>query len=60
MFARVFLIVAAAEVFLEPDIQADKKVATAHFLDFELGCTGAAIAPSDGNYCPGVTSHDCF
>ena len=59
-FASVSLIVAAAKVLLEPDVEANEKVAAAHFLDFELGSASAAITPSDGNYCPGVTPHDCF
>jgi hypothetical protein len=36
------------EVFFEPDIEADEDVAAAHFLDFELGGAGAAVAPGGG------------
>ena len=44
-----FPIIAAGEVFFEPDIEADEEVAAAHFLDFEFGGAGAAVAPSDGD-----------
>jgi hypothetical protein len=30
-------VIAAGEVFLEPDIQHDEEVAAAHFFDFEFG-----------------------
>ena len=53
-------VIAAAKVFFEPDVKADEKVAAAHFLDFELGCAGAAIAPGDWNHSPGITAHNCF
>ena len=45
---RFLLVVAAAKVFFEPDVQADKKVTATHFLDFEFGGAGATIAPSNG------------
>ena len=54
----VFLIIAAAEIFFQPDIEADKKIPASHFLDFELGYAGAAIAPSDGHRCPRKSAHD--
>ena len=42
-------VVPTREIFFQPDIEADEEVATAHFLDLELGGAGAAVAPSDGD-----------
>ena len=44
-----FPVVPAGEVFFQANIGADEEVAAAHFLDFELGSAGAAVAPSDGD-----------
>ena len=35
--------------FFQASIEADEEVAAAHFLDFELGSAGAAVAPDDGD-----------
>src|SRR3954468_13286197 len=48
----VLAVIAAAEIFLEPDVEADKEITAAHFLDFQLGLAGAAIAPGDGDHRP--------
>ena len=45
----ILSVIPPGEVFFEPDIEADEDVAAAHFLDFELGGAGAAVAPGDGN-----------
>jgi hypothetical protein len=55
-----FSIVSPGEVFLEPDVEADEEVAAAHFLDFELGDSVAAVAPGDGDGGVGVAAHDGF
>ena len=52
------VVVAAAEVFFQPDVEADEQVAAAHFLDLELGLARAAVAPGDGHDGPGVPAHD--
>jgi hypothetical protein len=44
-----FPVVPAGEVFFAPNIGADEEVAAAHFLDFEFGGAGAAVAPDDGD-----------
>ena len=51
-------VVATAEIFLQPAIEGDEQVATAHLLDLEFRFACASIAPGDGNYCPGISSHD--
>src|SRR5271166_6922962 len=53
-------VVAAAEEFLEPDVQADKQVTASHFLNLKFRLSGSAIAPCDGNCGPGVSANDCL
>ena len=50
----------AAEVFFQPDVEANEKIATAHFLDFEFGSSGIAAAPGNGDGHPGVPAYDRF
>src|ERR1044072_1511029 len=47
-----------AEVLLQPDVEADEQIAAAHFFDFELGRTGAPVAPGDGKRGPAEAAHD--
>src|SRR5438552_12074774 len=55
-----FLVVAAAEIFFQPNIKADEQVAAAHFLYFEFWSAGAAVAPGNRNDRPGVAAHNRF
>jgi hypothetical protein len=55
-----FFVVAAGEVFFEPDVEDDEEVAGAHFLDFEFGEAGAAVAPGDGDGGEGVAADEGF
>ena len=48
------------EVFFEPNIQADKEVAAAHFLDLELCGAGAAVAPGDWDCGEAESADDSF
>ena len=54
----LFLIISSGKIFFQPNIEANEEVATAHFLDLELGGSGAAIAPCNGHDGVGVTPHD--
>jgi hypothetical protein len=42
-------VIPSGEIFFQPHIEADEEIAAAHFLDFEFGGAGAAVAPSDGD-----------
>ena len=43
------MIVPAAEIFFQPEVENDKEVAASHFPDLQFRDSVAAIAPSDGN-----------
>ena len=51
-------VVAAGEVFFEPDIKADEKISTAHFPDCQLSDTMPSVAPCNGYDGPAIPSHD--
>ena len=51
-------VITAAEVLLQPDVQTDKKVTAAHFLNLEFSFAGSPVAPCDRDYRPGVPAHD--
>src|SRR4051794_3745659 len=53
-------VVAAAEIFFEPDIGADEKIPAAHFFDLELGDAEFPVAPRDGCDRVAVPAHDGF
>ena len=52
--------IAAAEAFLQQQVQTGEQVTAAHSLDFELGLPHAPVAPGDGNRRPGISPHDGF
>lgn len=52
------MIVAAAEILLQPYIQTDEEIAAAHFPDFQLGLPVAAISPCDGRDRPRIASYN--
>ena len=53
-------IINASKVLLEPNIEADEQVPTAHLLDFEFRSSGSAISPCYGYDCPRVPAYNCF
>ena len=53
-----FFVITSGKILLHPYIQADEKVAAAHFLDFELGYAVATVAPGDSNGGETVAEHD--
>lgn len=53
-----FLVVSAAEILFEPEIEANEQIAAAHFLDFEFGNTSSAIAPSNRHRRPRISAND--
>ena len=59
-FSLLHTIIPAREIFLQPDIEADEKIAAAHFLDLEFRLTGAPVAPGDGDDGEGKSSDDGF
>ena len=59
-FSLLHPIIPAREIFLQPDIEADEQIATAHFIDLEFRLTGAAVAPGDGYNGEGKSSDDGF
>jgi len=48
-------VIAAAQVFLQPQIEADEEVPATHLLDFQLGLTRSAVAPGNGNRGPRIS-----
>jgi len=54
------MIVPAAEIFFQPEVENDKEVAAAHFPDLQFRDSVTAIAPSDGYNRKGVTADDSF
>ena len=54
------MIVPPAEIFLEPEVEDDKEVATSHFSNLQFGDTVATITPGDGNDRKGVAANDSF
>jgi hypothetical protein len=55
---RHLVIVASGEILLEPDVQADEEIATAHFPDGQLSRAMAPVAPSNRYDSPAVATHD--
>jgi len=53
-----FSIVAAAEIFLQPEIQADEHIAATHFPELKLRDARPAISPGNRDDRPGVASDD--
>ena len=43
------MIVPAAEIFFQPEVEDDKEVAASHFTNLQFRDSVASIAPSDGN-----------
>lgn len=54
------MVIAAAEIFFQPDIHADEQISAAHFFDLEFGLAGPAIAPRNRDNRPTVTANDRF
>ena len=54
------MIVPAAEIFFQPEVENDKEVAAAHFPDLQFRDSVATIPPSNGDDRKGVTANDSF
>jgi len=52
------LVISLAEIFFQPQIEADEQVTAAHFLDFELGHASAAVTPGNRHHRPGISAND--
>ena len=55
---RRAFVISLAEVLFQPDVEADKEVAAAHFLDFQFRRAGAPVAPGNGERGPTKTADD--
>src|ERR1035437_3539692 len=53
-----FPIIAAAEIFFQPDIGADEEIPAAHFADLELGHTMLPVLPGNRHDGPRVAAND--
>ena len=53
-------VIPSGEIFFQPNVEADEEIATAHFLDFEFGDAGAAVAPGDGDGGETEAANDGF
>ena len=54
------MIVPAAEIFFQPEVEDDKEVATSHFSNLQFRDSVAAITPSNGDNRKGVAANDGF
>ena len=54
------MIVPAAEIFFQPEVEDDKEVATSHFSNLQFRDSVAAITPSNGDNRKGVAANDSF
>ena len=45
-------VITSAEVLLQPDVEADKKITAPHLFDFQLRGSGSPVAPGDGERRP--------
>ena len=52
------VVVTAAQVFFEPKIEANEKVAASHFLNLQFGDAGSAVAPCNRDRGPGIAAND--
>ena len=59
-FVRFAAVIAAAEILFQPNIQADEKIAAAHFLHFEFWNATAPVVPGNGDNRPAIASHNCL
>jgi len=59
-WATRFFIITSAEIFFEPDVKADKKVSTTHFLDLKLRRACPAVSPGDWDNSPGEAADNSF
>ncbi len=55
-----FIVITAAQVFLQPQIEANEEVPATHLLDLQLGHTRSAVAPGYGNRGPRISADDRF
>src|SRR6267143_719184 len=55
---RNAFVISLAKVFLQPDVEADEKIAAAHLFDFQLCGASAPVAPGYGQRSPAKTAHD--
>ena len=55
-----FFVIAAAEVLLQPHVEADEEVAAAHLFEGEFGNAGAAIPPGYRHDSPTISPHNRF
>src|SRR5881396_3868095 len=60
MSAAGFSVVAVAEIFFQPYVKADKQVSAAHFPNRQLSFPCPAIAPSDWDSGPRISTDDRF
>src|SRR5262249_35066443 len=58
--AAAFPIVPPAEVFLQPDVEADEEITATHLSDPKLGSPAPTVAPRDRNDCPAVSANYCL
>ena len=58
--ALKLIIVPAAEIFFQPEVENNKEVAASHLPYLQFCDSVATIAPSDGNDRKGVAANDSF
>ncbi len=57
-YSPYFFVITSGKILFHPYIQADEKVAAAHFLDFELGYAMPAVTPGNGDGGESIAAHD--
>ena len=53
-----FPVISFTKIFLQPNIEADKQIPTAHFINFKLSHAVSSITPCNGNRSPGVPPYN--
>src|ERR1043166_8958329 len=53
-------VIASAEIFFQPDVEADEQITAAHFLDLQFCLACASVLPSDGHRSPSEAAHNRF
>ena len=55
-----FPVVAPAEVFLQPDVEADEQIPASHLAYLELALIAPTVPPGNGDHCPCVAAYNCL
>src|SRR5262245_64051130 len=55
---HAFFVIAATEVLLQPNVEANEEITTAHLLEGKFGNASPAVSPGYGQNCPAISADD--